>query len=165
MGKIGFFESSDTSVYLNKIENLEAENKALKERDWEECCEEIKHALREENKALEMELELKGDRVTEQAMEISALKEKLADLNLVKFESGDDCYDVPKAAVDNWEAMKEDCAVLIKKFKALRINRDELLDLVKFAKMRAVQNNDIKIDVDDYKQAIQKSEAQEKETG
>lgn len=36
------------------IEKLEAENKALKERDWEECCEEVKAELR---KALDVQIE------------------------------------------------------------------------------------------------------------
>jgi len=64
--------------------------------------------------------------------ENKTLKERLANLNLFKFEVGDDCcYDVPRAAVDNWEIMKKDYAFLYKKFKALC--------LVEFVKIADIQ--------------------------
>ena len=44
----------DGRLSLRKENNeLQAQNKALKERDWEECCEEVKLALRTEISALE----------------------------------------------------------------------------------------------------------------
>ncbi len=94
---------------------------ALKERDWEECCEEVKAALRAELKTFKEAYDALQD-------ENKALQERLANLNLVEFESGDKQYEVPKAAVDNWETMAKDYAFLYKKFKVLRISRDALLE-------------------------------------
>jgi len=50
--------------------------------NWEKCCQELKETLIAENEALKLtaeifniESELKSDKITEQAIEISALKE------------------------------------------------------------------------------------------
>jgi len=57
---------------VNIIEKLQAENKELKERDWEKCCQEFKETLIAENKAIK-KLDKKHRKLLKDHIEINDL--------------------------------------------------------------------------------------------
>ncbi len=68
-------DNNEAAEHTSLLSKLKSENKALKERDWEECCEEVKAKLKTENKSLNDALE-QNKIVTELLLEdYKAIKE------------------------------------------------------------------------------------------